>query len=59
MQLKAKAKAKAKTVKEMAAGWKKTRDEPVPDDHAEGEGEEPIKRRMQQLLMMSIEATPR
>ena len=41
MQLKAKAKAKAKTVKEMAAGWKKTRDEPVPDDHAEGEDEEP------------------
>ena len=40
MQLKAKAKAKAKTVKEMAAGWKKTRDEPVPDDHAEGEDEE-------------------
>ena len=35
------AKAKAKTVKEMAAGWKKTRDEPVPDDHAEGEDEEP------------------
>ena len=33
--------AKAKTVKEMAAGWKKTRDEPVPDDHAEGEDEEP------------------
>ena len=32
---------KAKTVKEMAAGWKKTRDEPVPDDHAEGEDEEP------------------
>ena len=41
MQLKAKAKAKAKTVKAMAAGWKKTRDEPVPDDHAEGEDEEP------------------
>ena len=41
MQLKAKAKAKAKTAKEMAAGWKKTRDEPVPDDHAEGEDEEP------------------
>ena len=41
MQLKAKAKAKAKTGKEMAAGWKKTRDEPVPDDHAEGEDEEP------------------
>ena len=41
MQLKAKAKAKAKTCKEMAAGWKKTRDEPVPDDHAEGEDEEP------------------
>ena len=41
MQLKAKAEAKAKTVKEMAAGWKKTRDEPVPDDHAEGEDEEP------------------
>ena len=40
MRLKAKAKAKAKTVKEMAAGWKKTRDEPVPDDHAEGEDEE-------------------
>ena len=41
MQLKAKAKAKAKTAKEMAAGWKKTRDEPVPDDHAKGEDEEP------------------
>ena len=41
MQLKAKAKAKAKTIEEMAAGWKKTRDEPVPDDHAEGEDEEP------------------
>ena len=39
---KANAKAKAKTVKEMAEGWKKkTRDEPVPDDHAEGEDEEP------------------
>ena len=25
----------------MAARWKKTRDEPVPDDHAEGEDEEP------------------
>ena len=43
MQLKAKAKAKAKTVKAMAARWKKTRDEPVPDDHAEGEDEEPKK----------------
>ena len=39
MRLKAKAKAKAKTVKEMAARWNKTRDEP--DDHAEGEDEEP------------------
>ena len=57
MQLKAKAKAKAKTVK-MAEEWKKTRDGPVSDDDAEGEDEGP-KRRMQQLLMMSIEATPR
>ena len=40
MQLKAKAKAKAKTAKEMAAGWTKTRDEPVPDDHAEEEKED-------------------
>ena len=33
---------RAKTVKEMAEGWKKkTRDEPVSDDHAEGEEEEP------------------
>ena len=59
MQLKAKAKAKAKTAKEMAAGWTKTRDEPVPDDHAEEEKMRSLKRRMQQLLMMSIEATPR
>ena len=38
---KAIAKARAKTVKEMAEGWKKTRDELVSDDHAEGEEEEP------------------
>ena len=38
---KGKAKAKAKTVKEMTEGWKKERDEKGPDDHAEGEEEEP------------------